>query len=164
MCYGCIEIVLQPRNGKTWFLAGSILPYEAQVDAAVRELYEETSTTRTIDNFTLLRGNPVRVPSPARQHQSVYVFSVSAHAPYVTANLRTPAKVEQVVNALSTVHLGGTCVVSIVVDIDGLTLPPSKIWLVKETQRKCDLLHFGYVAHWESFPRGDEISRQLFLH
>jgi hypothetical protein len=28
--------------------------------------------------------------------------------------------------------------------------------------RKYDLLHFGYVAQWESF-RGDVISRQVFL-
>jgi 8-oxo-dGTP pyrophosphatase MutT (NUDIX family) len=38
-----IKLVLQrePRTGKTWFPAGSILPNEAPVDAAVRELFEE---------------------------------------------------------------------------------------------------------------------------
>jgi 8-oxo-dGTP pyrophosphatase MutT (NUDIX family) len=39
-----IKLVLQcePRSCKTWFLAGSVLPNEEHVDAAIRELHEET--------------------------------------------------------------------------------------------------------------------------
>jgi 8-oxo-dGTP pyrophosphatase MutT (NUDIX family) len=59
-----IKLVLQrePRTGKTWFHAGSILPPgEEHVDVAVRELHEETSLTLTFDDLTLLSNNPVRV-------------------------------------------------------------------------------------------------------
>jgi 8-oxo-dGTP pyrophosphatase MutT (NUDIX family) len=46
-----IKLVLQlePRYGKTWFLAGSILPNEEHVDADVRELLVETGLTLTCD-------------------------------------------------------------------------------------------------------------------
>jgi 8-oxo-dGTP pyrophosphatase MutT (NUDIX family) len=39
-----IKLVLQrePRIGKTWFPSGSILPNEEHVNAAIRELHEET--------------------------------------------------------------------------------------------------------------------------
>jgi hypothetical protein len=36
-------------------------------------------------------------------------------------------------------------------------------WLLTETQRKFEMLHFGYVAQWEGF-RGAEIFKQLFAH
>jgi 8-oxo-dGTP pyrophosphatase MutT (NUDIX family) len=65
----------------------------------VRELFEETSLTLTDDDFTLLSGKPVRVPLPVAYDQLVYVFSAYVPVPYVTANLRKPAKVEQVFTA-----------------------------------------------------------------
>jgi hypothetical protein len=49
------------------------------------------------------------------------------------------------------------------IDIEGVSLTPSKTGLLKETRRKFELLHFGYVAHWEAF-RGVVISKQLFAH
>jgi 8-oxo-dGTP pyrophosphatase MutT (NUDIX family) len=57
----------EPRTGKTWFLAGSILPNEVHVDAAVCELLEEIGITVTVDDLTLLSGNHVRVPLPVGQ-------------------------------------------------------------------------------------------------
>jgi hypothetical protein len=66
--------------------------------------------------------------------------------------MHTPTKVEEVVTALSTVHPDVFYVVPTTVDIEGLSLTPSKIGLVKETQRKYELLHFSYVAQWKSFP------------
>jgi hypothetical protein len=35
--------------------------------------------------------------------------------------------------------------------------------MLKETQRKFELLHFAYVAQWEAF-RGAVISKQLFAN
>jgi hypothetical protein len=100
----------------------------------------------------VLSGNPVRVPlHDAGEHQLVHVFSASVHVPYVTANFRTPAKVEQVVTTQSNVYYDGTYTVPTDVDIVGLSLTPSKIGLVRETQRKYELRHFGYVSQWESF-------------
>jgi 8-oxo-dGTP pyrophosphatase MutT (NUDIX family) len=127
-----IKLVLrrEPRNGKTWFLAGSTLPNEAFVDDAARELFEETGLTPTVDDLTLLSGNHVRVPLPVGQHQLVYVFSAWVHVPYVNVNLRTPAKVEHPATAQSIVHLDGSYVVPYIVDIDGLSLTRSKIGLV----------------------------------
>jgi ADP-ribose pyrophosphatase YjhB (NUDIX family) len=74
------------------------MPSEAPVDAADRELFEENSLTLTVDDLTMLSGNPLRVPLPASQHKLVHLFSASVHVPYVIANLRTPTKVEQAVN------------------------------------------------------------------
>jgi 8-oxo-dGTP pyrophosphatase MutT (NUDIX family) len=56
-----IKFVIQcePRTGKTRFLAGSILPNEEHVDAAVRELFEETCFTLTVDDITMLSNNLV---------------------------------------------------------------------------------------------------------
>jgi hypothetical protein len=83
--------------------------------------------------------------------------------PYVIANLRSPAKFEQVVTAKSTMHPNSTYVVLSTIDIDGLSLTHSKSGLLKETQRYFELLHCGYVAQWEAF-RGAVISQQLFAH
>jgi hypothetical protein len=44
----------------------------------------------------------------------------------VTTNLPTPAKVNKVVTAMSTINLDGTYVFPSIVEIDGLTLTPSK--------------------------------------
>jgi hypothetical protein len=147
------KLVLQrePRTSKTWCLADLILPNEAPVDDAVREWFEITDLTMTIDYLTRLNGNHIRVSLPDGQHLPVYVFLSTALVPYVTSNLRTPAKVEHALTTHSTVHLDGSCVVLTIVDIDGLSLTPSKIGLVGETQRKFELLRFGYVARWEFF-------------
>jgi 8-oxo-dGTP pyrophosphatase MutT (NUDIX family) len=51
-----------PRPCKTWFPAGSILSHEAHIDAAVREWFEETCLTVTVNDLTRLSGNLVRVP------------------------------------------------------------------------------------------------------
>jgi hypothetical protein len=136
---------------------------EAPVDAAVRELFEETGLTVTADDLTLLRGDLGRVPLPVGQYQLVHVFSASVHVPYVTSNKRTQAKVEQGVTAQSTVHPDSSYVVSTTVDFGGLTFTSSKIGLVNVSQRKFELLHFGYLAQWKCI-RGAVISRQLFLH
>jgi 8-oxo-dGTP pyrophosphatase MutT (NUDIX family) len=160
-----IELVLQPepRSAKTLFLAGSILPNEEHVDDAVRELFEATGLTLTVDDLTLLSNNHVRVPLRAGKQQLVHVFAASVPVPYVIANLRIPAKVSQAVTAQSTINHIGTYVVPSNVEIDGLTLTPSKILLLKETLRKFERLHFGYVAHWEAF-RDVLIYRHVFAH
>jgi 8-oxo-dGTP pyrophosphatase MutT (NUDIX family) len=71
------------------FLAGSILPNEVPIDAAVLESFEETGLTMTVDDLTLLSGNHVRVPLPVGLYHLVHVFSESVHVPYVASNLRT---------------------------------------------------------------------------
>jgi 8-oxo-dGTP pyrophosphatase MutT (NUDIX family) len=81
----------EPRYGKTWFPAGSILPNEEPVDVDVRELHEETCFLLTLDDLTVLSDAPVRVALPDGQRQLVYVFSACVPVPYVTTHLRTPA-------------------------------------------------------------------------
>jgi hypothetical protein len=76
--------------------------------------------------------------------------------------MRTRANVEYAVTAQSTIHLDGSCVVPTTVDIDGLSLTPSKIGLAIGAQPKHELLYPGYVGQWESF-RADVISRLFFL-
>jgi 8-oxo-dGTP pyrophosphatase MutT (NUDIX family) len=73
-----VKLALQrePRTGKTWFPAGSILPNEEPADAAVRELHEETGLTLTPDDLTLLSDAHVRVALP-QGRQFVYVYSAS---------------------------------------------------------------------------------------
>jgi hypothetical protein len=87
------------------------------------------------------------------KHHLVYVFSVFAPVPYVRANVRTLAKVEQVVTAPSTISLDGTYVVPELIDNDGLSLTPTKTGLLLAIIRKIELLHFGDVAQWENFRR-----------
>jgi hypothetical protein len=53
---------------------------------------------------------------------------------------------KQTVTAHPTIHHDDTYVVPSTIDIDGLSVMPSKIGLLKETQRKLEMLHFGYVA------------------
>jgi hypothetical protein len=88
---------------------------------------------------------------------------MSVHVPYVSAEMRTLAKVELAVTAQSTVRRDGSHGVPTIIDIDGLSLTPSKVGLLKATERKYEMLHFGYVAQWESF-RGVVISQCFFLH
>jgi hypothetical protein len=90
----------EPRTGKTWFLAGSLLPNEGHVHVDVHELLEETSLTLTPDALTMLSDAPVHVALPEGQRQLVYGFSAFARVPYVTANLRTHAQLEQIVTAM----------------------------------------------------------------
>jgi 8-oxo-dGTP pyrophosphatase MutT (NUDIX family) len=88
-----IDLVLhrEPRNGKTCFPAGSILPIEKHVDVVIRELLEEIGLTLSFADLTLLSDAPVRVALHEGQCKLVYVHSASVPIPYVTANLRTPA-------------------------------------------------------------------------
>jgi 8-oxo-dGTP pyrophosphatase MutT (NUDIX family) len=88
-----LKLVLQrePRSGKTWlFPAGSILPNEEPVDAAVRDVHEETGLVLTPDDVTRLSGDHVLVTLP-QGRQLVYVYSASIPVMFTTNNLRTPA-------------------------------------------------------------------------
>jgi 8-oxo-dGTP pyrophosphatase MutT (NUDIX family) len=90
-----VKLVLQrePRTGKTWFPVGSVIANEESVDAAVRELHEETGLILTPDDLTLLSAAPVRVALPDGQHL-VYVYLAYVRVQYVTTHLRTPAQLE----------------------------------------------------------------------
>jgi ADP-ribose pyrophosphatase YjhB (NUDIX family) len=142
----------EPRSGKTWFPVGSILPNEEYVDAVVRELHEETGLILTPDDLTLLSDEHVIVTLP-RGRQLVYVYSATIHVMFAANNLRTPAQVEQAVLAQSTVNPDGTYVVPETINTDGLNLTPAQTWLIRAEKHKSELLHFGYVAQWESFFR-----------
>jgi 8-oxo-dGTP pyrophosphatase MutT (NUDIX family) len=150
-----LKLVFQrePRSGKTWFPAGSILPNEEPIDAAVRELHEETDLVLTPDDLTLLSGEPVLVTLP-QGRKLVYVYSSTIHVMFATNNLRTPAQVEHAVLAQSTVNLAdGTYVVPETINIDGLNITPAQTGLLRAEKHKSELLHFGYVAQWEYFRR-----------
>jgi hypothetical protein len=77
----------------------------------------------------------------------------------VVANLRTPAKVEQAVTPQSTIHYNGSYVVPASVDIDGLSLTPSKIGLVGKDQRNVSMNCY-ILATWLS---GSLFEELLFL-
>jgi ADP-ribose pyrophosphatase YjhB (NUDIX family) len=171
-----VKLILQrePRSGKTWFPAGSVLPNEEPVDADVRELHEETGLVLTPDDLTLLSGDLVLVTLP-QGRQLVYVYSASIHVLFATNNLRTPAQVEQAVLAQSTVNPDGTYVVPEKINIDGLTLTPAQKGLIRAEKHKSELLHFGYVTQWEPFCRAvyqhipvmqddTSIPRQFHMH
>jgi 8-oxo-dGTP pyrophosphatase MutT (NUDIX family) len=95
-----VKLVLQrePRSGKTRFPVGSISSQEEHVDAAIRELHEETGLILTHDDSTLLSDAPVRVALHV-EHHLVNIYSASVPVPYVTTHLRTPAQLEHVVTA-----------------------------------------------------------------
>jgi ADP-ribose pyrophosphatase YjhB (NUDIX family) len=80
----------EPSSGKTWFPTSSILCNEEHVDAAIRELHEETCLILTSDDLAMLSDAPVRVALLDGQ-QLVYVLSASVPFPYVTTHLRTPS-------------------------------------------------------------------------
>jgi ADP-ribose pyrophosphatase YjhB (NUDIX family) len=147
-----LVLLREPRFGKTWFPAGSILPNEEHVDVVVRELHEETGLILTPDDLTLLSDDPVVVTSP-QGRQLVYVYSASIPVMFATNNLRTLTQVEQAVIAQSTVNPEGTYVVPETINIDGLTLTPAQKGLLRAEKHKSELLHFSYVTLWESFFR-----------
>jgi hypothetical protein len=151
----------EPRLGKTWFRACSILSNEEHVNAAIRELHEETGLILTHDELTLLSDAPVRVALPEGQ-QLVYVYSASVPFPYVTAHLRTHVQLEQVVTTKSTINPDGSYVVPETIDIDGLSLKPAENGLLPSLKQKSELLHFGYVTQWETFRRDVYTSQVLF--
>jgi hypothetical protein len=93
------------------------------------------------------------VSRPEEQHELVYVFSAYVPVAGVIANLRTHAKVEQDVIVQTTINHGGTHIVPKSIDIDGLSLTPTKTELLPAIIRKFELLRFGYVAQWETFRR-----------
>jgi ADP-ribose pyrophosphatase YjhB (NUDIX family) len=171
-----VKLVLQrePRTDKTWFPAGSISANEEPVDAAVRELREETGLTLTPDDLTLLSDAPVRVALPEGQ-LFVYVYSAYVHVLFATSHLRTPAQIERVVTAQSTINPDGSYVVPETLDIGGLTLTPVKTGLLPAVKHKSELLHFGYVTQCETFCRAvythspifhddTTIPRQFFMY
>jgi hypothetical protein len=61
--------------------------------------FKETGLTLTVDDSTMLNDAPVRVALNEGQRQLVYFFSAYVPVPYVIANLRTHAKLEQLVTA-----------------------------------------------------------------
>jgi ADP-ribose pyrophosphatase YjhB (NUDIX family) len=158
-----IKLVLQPerRYGKTWFLAGSVLPNEEHVNPADRELLEEIGLTLTPHDLTLLSNNPVRVPLPEGKYQLVYVFSSFVLVPFVAANIRTHAKLVQAATAQSTINHDGTYIAPATIDIDSLSLTPTKIGLLHAIIRKLELLYFGYVAQRKTFRRAVTTNHML---
>jgi 8-oxo-dGTP pyrophosphatase MutT (NUDIX family) len=90
-----VKLVLQrePRTGKTWSPVGSIIVNEEHVEAAVRELHEETGLSLTPDDLTLLSDADVRIALPNGQ-QLVYIYSAYVLVPYITTNLRPHAQLE----------------------------------------------------------------------
>jgi 8-oxo-dGTP pyrophosphatase MutT (NUDIX family) len=157
------KLVLQrePRTGKTWFPASSVTTNEEHVDAAARELHEETGLTLTPDDLTLLSDAPVRVALLEGQ-QLVYVYSAYVPVPFVTSHLRTPAQLEQAITAQSTINPDGSYVVPETLDIGGLNLTRAKTGLLTAVKHKSELLHFGYVTQWETFRRAVYTSQALF--
>jgi ADP-ribose pyrophosphatase YjhB (NUDIX family) len=153
----------EPRTGKPWFRADSILPNEEHVDANLRELLEEIGLTLTYDDLTLLSDVPVRVALPEGQRRLVYVCSAFVPILYVTANLRTLAKLEQVVPAQSTINPDGSYVVPQTIGIDGLSLTPAKRGLLPTLKHMFELLHSGYVTQWETFRRA-AYTHQVLRH
>jgi hypothetical protein len=78
----------------------------------------------------MLSDAPVGVALPYGQ-QLVYVFSAYVLVPYVTTHLRTPAQLEHVVTAQSTINHDGSYVVPETIDIGGLSLAPAKQGLLQ---------------------------------
>jgi 8-oxo-dGTP pyrophosphatase MutT (NUDIX family) len=122
----------EPRSGKLLLLAGIILPNEKLADAAVSELFEEAGLPMTVDDLTLFNGGAhVRLSLHGDKLSQMYVYSAFVHVPYANANLRTLAKVEEVVISQSIIHHDGYYVVQTTVDIDGYTMTPTITDLLK---------------------------------
>jgi ADP-ribose pyrophosphatase YjhB (NUDIX family) len=101
------------------------LPSKEPIYVFVRELLEEARLTLTYDDLTMLSDAPDRVALPKGRRQHVYVYSAYVPVPYVTSHLLTP-KLEKVVTAQSTINPYGSYVVPKTIDIDGLSLTPTK--------------------------------------
>jgi hypothetical protein len=110
-----------------------------------------------------LGNNPERLLLPKGKYQLVYVFSAFVPLHFVPVNIRTHAKLVQVVTAHSTNNPYAIYVDSATIDIVGLSLTPTKIGLLLAIIRKFELLHFGYVAQWETFRRA-VTTHQLLCH
>jgi hypothetical protein len=108
-------------------------------------------------------NNPVRVSLHEGKDQLVYVFSVFVPVPFVATHIRTRVKLMQAVTTHSTIIRDGTYVVPATIDIDGLSLTPTKAGRLPDAMRKFELLHFGYVAQWETFRRA-VTTNQLLCH
>jgi 8-oxo-dGTP pyrophosphatase MutT (NUDIX family) len=158
-----VKLMLQrePRTGKTWFAAGSVTANEERVDAALRELHEETGLSLTPGDLTLLSDAHVRVALLEGQ-QLVYAYSASILVPYVATHLRTRAQLEQAGTAQSTVNPDSSYVVPETLDIGGLKLTPATTGLLLAMKHNSELLHFGYVTQWETFRRAVCTSQALF--
>jgi hypothetical protein len=152
----------EPRTGKTWFPVGSVAANEEHVDAAIRELHEETGLTLTPDDLTLLSDASFRVALPEGQ-QNVYVYSAYVPVSFATRHLRTPAQLEQAVNAQPTINPDGSYIVPETIDIGGLNLTPAQTGLLSAVKHKSELLHFGNVTQWETFRRA-VYTHQPLLH
>jgi DNA-binding IclR family transcriptional regulator len=94
------------------------LPNEEHVDSVVRLLREEIGSIMTHDDLTRLSDATVRVAISEGQ-QLVYVYWASVPVSYVTTHLRTPAQLEQIVTAQSTINHDVSNVVPETIDIDG---------------------------------------------
>jgi hypothetical protein len=111
----------------------------------------------------MLSNKPVQISLLEGKRQLVYVFSAFVQVSYVIANLRTRAKVLQVATAQSTIIRDGTYVVQESIDIGGFSLTPTKTGLLLAIIRKFELLHYAYVAPWETFRRA-MTTNQLLSH
>jgi hypothetical protein len=89
------------------------------------------------------------------------VYSAYVPVPFATSRLRTPAQLEQVVTAQSTINPDGCYVVPETLDIEGLNLTPAQTGLLRAMKHKSELLHFGYVTQWETFRRANYSSQTL---
>jgi hypothetical protein len=109
--------------------------------------------TLTFDDVTMLsNNNPVRVSLHEGERQLVQDFSAFVLVPFVATNIRTPARLVEVVTTQSTINHDGTYVIPTTIDIiDGLSLTQAKSGRLTDVIRKFELLHFGCVAQWKTF-------------
>jgi ADP-ribose pyrophosphatase YjhB (NUDIX family) len=135
----------EPCSSKKWFPSSSVAANEEPIDAAVRELHEETGRILTPDVLTLLSDAPVRVALPVGQ-QLVHVYTASVPVPDVTTYLCKLAQLEQAVTAQSTINSDDSYVVPETIDIGGLNLTPAKTGLLLAMKHKSELVLFGYVT------------------
>jgi hypothetical protein len=49
----------------------------------------------TVDDLTLFIGVVIRVPLHDGKHKRVFLYLAAVHVPYVNANIRTLAKIDQ---------------------------------------------------------------------